>query len=137
MPLIDKDTIKSFLGDKSFITKDTADVAGFDSAIAQAENIVFQKTLIEIPATVEEAIPMLQFYAHVIFIYMVSSRQTLNEDDRKHRAKMYDDIMAELNDISEGKKIVYDSTGAVASQSQTSPASTFYYSADDSRSERL
>ena len=59
MPLIDKDTIKSFLGDKSFITKDTADVAGFDSAIAQAENIVFQKTLIEIPATVEEAIPML------------------------------------------------------------------------------
>jgi len=137
MPLISSETIKSFLGDKSFITKDLAEVAGMESAIAQADNIVFQKTLIPIPASVDDAIPMLQYFSHVIFIYLVGTRQTLNEDDRKHRAKMYDDAMAELNDISEGKKIVYDSTGAVVSKSQTSQASTFYYSADDSRSERL
>ena len=136
MPLIDKETLKSFLGDKNFITKDLAEISGLETAIAQAENIVYQKTLIAIPDAVENAIPMLQFYAHVITIYILSTRQTLSEDDRKHRAKMYDDAMAELNDIADGKKIVYDNTGTIASKSQTAQASTFYYSADN-RSERL
>lgn len=124
MPLINKDSFKSFAGGKSYLVADTAP-AGFAEAVKQAENIVFQYTGIAIPEDIINAIPQLQFYAHCILQYIVSGQQDgLSEHELQRRKDMYDTAMASLEKIEQGKLEVKDSTGAVVSAKSTS---SFYY----------
>src|SRR3989339_454176 len=88
MPLISKQTLKSFLGENSFITG-VDDIAGLSDAIAQADNMVYQKTLIAIPAVTLDAIPTLQFCSHAICLYLISFRQNLKEEEIKRRDLLY------------------------------------------------
>lgn len=134
MPNISKQTLKSFLGDKSFIT-DIDNVAGLEDAIAQADNIVYQKTSIQIPNSVEGAIPLLQFCSHAIAIYIISMRQQLKEEEIKRRDELYSKAMDLLEQISSGKMDVYDKNGNIVSVNN-SQVSTFYIK-DTDRSERL
>lgn len=132
MPLINKETIKSFSGDKSFLVKDDVDAPGFDYAISQAQNIVYQKTQVEIPESVDDAIPTLQFCAHAIFFYIMSFRQSLKEEELKHRKDLFDTAMNILNGFKEGDTLINNQGGIISKQS-----STFYYSESADREERL
>lgn len=132
MSLIDKNSIKSFLGGKSFLTG-IEDADGHEAAVAQAENIVYQKTLVPIPSEIATAIPLLQFCAHCIYIYIVSTRQKLSEDEMKQRKQLYDDGMAMLNEIQNGTLPLYSAGAVVTTSSQTS----LFHVTNCNRSERL
>jgi hypothetical protein len=118
MPLIDKDTIKSFLGANSFITG-IEDIEGHDSAIKQADNIVYQKTSIPIPEDPCKAIPTLQFCAHSIYIYIVSLRQKLDKDEIERRRQLYKDAISILDDIGNGDFPIHDKEGNTISTSSS------------------
>lgn len=134
MPLISKQTLKSFLGDNNFITN-IDEVAGLNDAIAQSDNIVYQKTLIAIPNDVSNAIPILQFCSSAICLYIISMRQNLKEEEIKRRDLLYERAMSILDKIESGAMKVYDKDGNVVS-SELVQTSTFAVK-DEDRSERL
>jgi hypothetical protein len=133
MSLINKETIKSFLGGRSFLTG-VEDAEGHEFAVSQAENIVYQKTLIPIPDKIEDAIPTLEFCAHCIYIFIVSTRQNLKEEEIKRRKELYDSGMKILNDIQSGDLPIYDTSGSVVS---TTKQDALFQVGNCNRSERL
>jgi hypothetical protein len=132
MPLINKDTLISFLGSESFATKETP-ASGFDLAVSQAENTVFQYTGIPVPASIDNAIPILQFCAHAIAVKIISFRQKLSDAENDKRQSLYDDAMKILKQIKAGELIITDNTGA---QVVNIPSSG-YYCSDEDRQVRL
>ncbi|QQS35764.1 MAG: hypothetical protein IPM56_16205 [Ignavibacteriales bacterium] len=136
MPLIDRSSLKSFYGKNSFITQGDTAIVGHDDAVKQASNIVYQHTLIPIPADIEQAIGILQFYAHSIYQWITTGMQDkLDEFEMSRRRKMFDDAMAALMQIKSGKLDVYDDNG-VKVETGFSKTSTYYVDSDN-RSERL
>lgn len=136
MPLTSKETLKSFLSDKNYITN-IDDAPGYESARRQAEDIVFQKTQIAIPNKTDDAIPTLQFCAHAITIYIMSFQQPLKDDAAIKKIKdLHDTAMNYLNNIQSGEFPLYDNNGIRISP-LNSPASTFYCSEQEDREERV
>ncbi len=133
MPLISKQSLKSFLGENNFLTN-IDEVAGLDSAIAMSDNMVYQKTLIAIPANPADAIPILQFCSHAICIYISSLRQNLKEEEITRRDRLYEKAMKILDDIQSGDMAVYDKNG---NQVSSIAESNSYQVIDEDRSERL
>jgi hypothetical protein len=134
MPLINEDTLKSFFGENSFIQKNY-NSPGIQQAIRQAENLVYQNTLIPIPEDIQSAIPALQFYAHSIFSWIITGTQgNLPQEEIQRRKDLYNNAVSELEAIRLGKKDLYDSSGTKIETGFSSPG-TFYVNAE--RSERL
>jgi|GEM_PF-3223401 hypothetical protein len=138
MPLIDRGTIKSFLGKDSYVVAGDDDnpAPGFNEAINQTQAIVYQKTLVAIPEDVENANGVLQFYAHSIFAYIMSIRQKLDESTTNKYSKLYDDAMKHLDAIHNGKEKIYDSEGNELASPIQKSSSAFLLSTTV-RSERL
>lgn len=134
MPLINIASLTSFLGENSFVTKGAEDDSGHASAVAQAENIVYQKTLIPIPDEIEDAIPTLQFCAHAIYIYMVSFKQKLDKDEIGRREKLFDRAINMLDTYTPGKNSLLDNNGDPATTD--TPESSTYDVDNTDRSER-
>jgi len=132
MPLINKETIKSFLGDKSFITT-IDDAAGFADAVKQAEDIVYQKTGVAIPTKTDDAIPTLQFCAHAITIYIMSIQQPLKDTEIDRKKSLYDAAMKTLDSIESGSFALRDKKGNVV----TNTVRTFFCSEQEFREERI
>lgn len=134
MPLINQAVLKSFLGRNHFISA-APDITEYDQVVKQVESKVFQNTLITIPEKVEDAIPMLQNIACVLFLWFASSTtDTIEMWQYQRLKKMYDDAMAELRDIRSGKTILYDKN-RIKIETGFSKPYTFYV--NNERSERL
>jgi hypothetical protein len=134
MPLIDQDTLKSFLGSKSFITLATEGIDGHEDAIAQADNIVYQKVPVPIPADAADAIPSLQFCSHAIYIYIVSQRQKLSDKEVSRIDKLYSNAMRMLDEFQSGKTQLLDADGEIVTTDK--PEITTYDVDNTDRSER-
>jgi len=135
MPLINQDSLQSFFGNKHYATKNT-EPEGHQEAVSQAQNIVFQNTLIEIPDNIKDAIPMLQYYGHVIYQYLTTGKQTnLSESEVNRRTSMFNKVMAELNEIRNGERSVYNNQREkIKTGFEKTP---LFYASTKNRSERL
>lgn len=115
MSYVDQATLKAFTGDENFLTKGTAP-EGLDEAIAQADEIIFQKTLITIPATPSAANAKLRNIACALVVWFTTGQQgKIDEFEYSRRKKQYDDAMAQLDRIQSGDEPILDSTGASVS----------------------
>jgi len=135
MPLFNKDTIKAWLGANNFQTK-TPEVDGQSEAVKQIENIIFQNTLIPIPADITDAIPTLQNVACALFVWFTSgTKDTLDMWYYQRLKEIKTDALTYLEDLRTGKKKIYGADGIVIETGFTH-ASTFYCNSEN-RSERV
>lgn len=114
MSFINTEILKAFVSDESFLVKDT--VAGLDEAIKQADEIIYQKTLIAAPENPANANAKLRNIACALVVWFTSGMQgKLEEFELSRRKKLYDDAMAALDAIQAGRDPLYDSSGAAVS----------------------
>lgn len=120
MSYVDQATLKAFTGDESFLTKATSP-DGLAEAIAQADEIIFQKTLITIPSAPSAANAKLRNIACAIVVWFTTGMQgKIEEWEYARRKKQYDDAIAQLDSIQSGAEPILDSTGAsVSSKPET------------------
>jgi hypothetical protein len=115
MSFIDQDTLKAFASDQGFLIKEV-DLPGLSEAIAQSDEIIFQKTGVAIPAAPANANAKLRNIACALVVWFTSGMQgKLDEFELSRRKKLYDDAMAELNKIQDGSSPLLDSSGAIIS----------------------
>jgi hypothetical protein len=115
MSYIDRTTLEAFVSDSSFLTKDT-EPAGLGEAIAQADEIIFQKTRITIPDDPSESNAMIRNIACALVVWFTSGMQgKLDEFELSRRKKQYDDAMTQLDAIASGRESIIDSAGTVVS----------------------
>jgi len=135
MPLINQESLKSFLSGNHYLTNTTAP-EGLEQAIKQAEDLIYQKTHLLIPADITKAIPTLQYIAHSIIVWMTKGQQdSIDMWVYQYLKNLYDKAMQMLDDIASGKMELYDNDGNLV-QLPFKKTSTYYANADG-RSERL
>jgi len=114
MPFINTNILKSFVSDEGFLVKDTVD--GLDEAIAQADELIYQKTGITAPEDPTSSNAFLRNIACSLVVWFTSGMQgKLEEQELNRRKKMYDDAIAALDAIQSGRSPLRDSSGAVLS----------------------
>lgn len=115
MSFISVDTLKAFASDNSFLTDGTT-VDGVGEAIAQADEIIFQKTGVAIPSSPSEANAELRNIGCALVIWFTTGMQSkLEEQEINRRKKLYDDAMNRLNKIQSGEEPLKNSAGTVIS----------------------
>jgi len=120
MSFVDQTILQSFVADQSFLTK-TANPPGLSEAIAQADEIIFQKTRVAPPSSPASGNAKLRNIACRLVVWFTSGMQgKLDEFELSRRKKMYDDAMAELEAIQNGDDPLYDSSGTIVSTQPTS-----------------
>ena len=119
MSFINQETLKAFSSDQGFLVKEV-DLPGLPEAIAQSDEIIFQKTGIAIPADPANANAKLRNIACALVTWFTSGIQgKLDEFELSRRKKLYDDAMAELNAIQNGSSPLLNSSGEIISTGPT------------------
>ncbi len=114
MSFTSKTILQSFISDSSFLTEDTSPT-GFDEAVLQVDDLIFQKTGIAAPAAPTSAPAILRWIANCLLQWTtLGMRKNVSENEQKRCRQMYEDASAMLDKIQSGEEIV-DSTGAVIS----------------------
>lgn len=116
MSYVDKDVLKSFMSDDNFLTKEPAE-PGFQEAIDQADNIIYQYTHIETPATPDAGIPMLRNIACALILWFTAGiGSDLSEQEYERRKKLYNDAVEKLEKIQTGEINLIDAAGESVEQ---------------------
>lgn len=114
MPYINTEILKAFVSDTGYLVKDTVD--GLDEAIAQADEIIYQKTGISAPTDPATSNAFLRNIACALVVWFTSGMQgKLEEQEIDRRKKMYDDAIGALDAIQSGRTPLRDNSGTVVS----------------------
>src|SRR6185369_9860974 len=123
MSYCNQDILKSFAAANSWIT-DTPTPDGLDEAIAQADDIIFQKTGLLAPADPTTARAILRNIACAIVYWISTGQQSkIDEQDYNWRKTQYDNAIATLNQIESGELELKDDAGTALTSNK--PTSVF------------
>ena len=127
MSYIDKNVLKSFYQENSFVVKQTD---GFDitSIVPQIDEMIKSKTGLATPANTADANKVLQLIACRIFILLSAGKEGVTSEmwDFQRRKYLYESAMADLDKIVDGEITLYDSNGtAIVIPKSSTPESIF------------
>ncbi len=116
--------LKAFCSNTGILTKGSEPV-GTTEAYAQADELIYQKTGVAIPADAANANAKLRNIANALVIWFTTGMQdSLSEHEYKFRRDLFNDAMSMLDKIHDGSEPLIDGTGVVISN-PTKPSTYF------------